>query len=338
MLLLCVAITGLFMSVLPASASSNSTPALTTQIEAWSNALTQDVQNQSEPLVGLVETANAWSAGKATAKTLRVTISSDLPELQTLVQDLEHLQSPPSVMGAASWFLQAIELYVQAFRIEYAATDVKSRKLVRQLQLSAERVRDLGDRIYDLGTALVDAVLKKPPVKTIVKLPAPVPDWKTLDLAPGAPLGPLPKDTQRSSSSSQESSAASAKKWVAAVLASGVPSSARLKRHILSGTAADLKSLVVSTQTAVNRIGALRNPSDLVLVSRETRLGLLVCAESLQASLGSRVTSSASVSALLSSVADNLAILGVGLWDSELLGPRQIGFSPNLLNPTQDSL
>jgi hypothetical protein len=168
---------GLLGADLPASASQNSAVTQTAQVQQWSSAVTHDVQTQSEPLIGLVETANDWGVRQTSVQRVRATISNDLPQLQMLVQTLEALPVPSTASEASTRFELAIELYVQAFRIEYVATEVEYPRLQHQLELSYRRVRDLGDRVFDLGTALVATLLHEPPQKSDERLPSPVPDW-----------------------------------------------------------------------------------------------------------------------------------------------------------------
>jgi hypothetical protein len=141
------------------------------------------------------------------------------------------------------------------------ALDAPPGPLTQQVTLAGARSRELGDRVFDRGRALLVPVLPTTTVAGVeVVLPPDVPDWVAEGLAPGPPLDdppPAPAATPPVRVADRpEQSAAS---WSRAVAGSGAPVLADLDRALVSPDVRTLQALSRRWQHAVDR---MRNQPD----------------------------------------------------------------------------
>jgi hypothetical protein len=259
-------------------------------------------------LVGGLQAASSWQDGTETAVAAQGEFARDLPPLQRAQGALEHLTPPKDAAAARDDYAEGVGLYVDAFRLEEAATGAAPAPLVAQLQRSFERIRELGDVTFDQGTAVLARQLGPSIAGADVAAASHIPDWPSLGLAPGEPLTASWNGSPATPTGSPSEAA-----WVAAVRADGAPSQAAV-RGALAGpaTSAALSNLARALDRAEVALGSLAVPSREVRAAALLRLGLLTDAEATLAADAAGQGGAASSSALRS-VALSLASAGGAL-------------------------
>ena len=308
-------------------------PSATSQAQKWVTALGQDLDPISGSLVGLLQSAQSWAGGTSSASALSAQIVGAMPSFDQTLGDVANQQPLPAAPTAKPVAADAIDLYLAALRLEQAATGLPAGALRHQLQQSFERIRELGDRVYDLATTLATG---PPPPSTATNTnirPADVPDWTALGLAAGPPLDSPPAPAAKTPPTFQVTRPQqSIAGWVAAVDRSGVPAASTERQDILSTDDGTLRQLADQAQAALNELDATADPDLDRNAGTQTRLDLLVTEEAARAAEASGLVSLPTVAkSSLEDVAQILAEIADQLWNSQLLGRRSTGFSASLL-------
>lgn len=305
-LLAAAAVTSTSLLTVVASARAAAAPAISTSAaQAWYQKVINDLTPLQMPLVNGLDAAAGWQKGSESGSSARRAIARDLPPIEDAHSNLESLTTLPGYAGAGVEFADAIGLYVEAFRLESAATDLSPGTLVTQLQNSFERVRELGDITFDQGTAELAALLGSSIAGSQVAAATHVPDWTALGLAPAEPLLSSWKGT-----TAQPSGAQSMAAWVAAVGRTGVPAQATLRRAVVGPTSARKRTdLVGAVDRAEVSLSSVARPRGRPHASDLLRLALLVDAEALLAAEASGLSRGEPAHAL-SGVATTLVSVG----------------------------
>lgn len=287
----------------------------------WISDLAQDLAPLSGSLVGLVQTADEWAAGQANAASVRQAITSALPAFAITLRNLGAHAPLPAAPSAKGDAVDAIALYVAAFRLELAATQVSPGALQHQLQRSFERIRELGDREYDLATTIANGGTPIPlPAGVTTARPADVPSWTALGLAAGPPLAATPPRAAPTPPTYQETRPQQPlAAWTDAVHTSSIPSMAAERQALSRANAIALGYLVDQVQVAVNRLDVTPDPDGMRWASTQIRLSLLVTAEGFRAAEAARLAG-APAAGPLAQEAQALAGIGTQMWDTGLPG------------------
>jgi hypothetical protein len=200
-----------------------------------------------------------------------------------------------------------------------------------QLDVLARRIRELGDRIYDRGTAAMAPFVHDDPLKDVdVRLPEEVPKWAEEGMAPGPPLDdppPAASDSPPLRAKTRAEQPASA--WAAAVRSAEAPPAAELAAAIDGGNSDALRNMARSYIDAAERLRSTPDPRGQREKSAITRLALLVAADGARAAQASTMVDGDAADALRN-VGRRLALIADHVWPSDL-GARQTGFDPGLL-------
>lgn len=295
----------LLVATVPAAAAPAATAS---EAKGWYQKVIGELTPLQSSLVNGLDAASRWQQHSESGSSAGRAITDDLPSLEYARAALEKLRPLPGEKQARADYTDGIELYVEAFRLELAATELPSGPLVTQLQRSFERVRELGDVTFDQGTAELAPLLGSSIAGPDVAAANHVPDWSTLGVAPGEPLLSSWLGT-----STQPSGAQSDSGWATAVNGDGAPSSS-VVRAALSGkvTHTKLRNLVGAADRAEVALSSVPVAASDPLSSNLLRLGLLVDAEGLLMAEASGLTRHAP-SRSLDSVATTLGSIGADL-------------------------
>ena len=181
----------------------------TTSAQAWDS----DAQQAFSSLVGrvpnLVSGASAWVAHTKSDDEFRSEVETDAAAFTRTRDRVSRLKTPKEFAVAHRLYLASADLYVQTAAVYRSAIGKSD---VRQYDLLARRLRELGDRVFDRGhTALGLPTTNDPNID--VKAPEEVPIWTAEGLAAGPPLddappAPATSPPLRAASRPQESRAA----------------------------------------------------------------------------------------------------------------------------------
>jgi hypothetical protein len=293
----------------PAGAAQKEPAAQVRAAGNWYRQVIADLGPLDSSLVAGLQAAANWRQGTATAPETAQSLAAVLPDLQ---RALGSLQGQKPLVGHASSladYVAGINLYLQSFRLEDAATSLPAGPLVLQLQRSFERIRQLGDITYDEGTAQLASLLGTSVTGADVVATRNIPDWSSDHLAPGEPL-----ETSWSGTTEHPSGRQSESGWRAAVRSTGAPSAATVRADVVAATitASQLSRLARTLQRSEGRLSTVPGPKGHRETADVLRLGLLVDAE---AALAAEAADLAGVApdATLTQVASALASIGSGL-------------------------
>jgi hypothetical protein len=246
-------------------------------VQAWYRHVTGDLHPLQSTLLGALHAASAWANGSESAATARKEFERDLPALERVHRALQKLAPLPGHASAHDDYVAAIGLYVASLRVDLAATEEPSGALQGQLQHSYERVRSLGDIVYDQGTAELAPQLGSALAGPDVAAASHVPDWSSDGLAPAPPVASSWRPGGAPASGSQPK-----REWAAEVAMDGAPAHAAVRAAVAGRPPqANLDQMVVALSAAVAFVGSIPANTGDPLAANRLRLGLLVDAEAL---------------------------------------------------------
>ena len=306
--------------------------------KSWIQSASDDLSPLASALVQLLQTADDWQEGQASASSVAEAVQMSMPSFAAALHRLASLSGSSTAPSAKTDAIAAIDLYVAAFRLEWSATKLPVGALQQQLQLSFERIRELGDAVYDLATTIANGGTPTPlPPGTPNIRPADVPSWDALGLAAGPPLETDAPPAAMSTPPTYQVNRPQQpmRGWLRDVATSGIPPPAAVHNEVKSAHPGTLRETADATQGAVNALDGEADPDRLRSASTQTRLTLLVEAEALRAAEAARLTPHAASQAelQLEGVAKTLATISDSLWDTAVLGHRVVGFGSHLVSP-----
>jgi hypothetical protein len=245
--------------------------------QAWYQQVVNDLHPLQSTLLGALDAASAWASGSASAATARQELERDLPKLERVHRALQDLAPLQGHAAARNDSVAAIGLYVASLQVDEAATEEPGGALQGQLQHSYERLRRLGDIVFDQGTAELAPELGATLAGPDVAAASHVPDWSSDGLAPAPPLASSWPPGGSPASGSQPKA-----EWAAEVAMDGAPAHGAV-RAALAGHApqSKLRPMVVALAAADVYVGSVPVTAGDPLTANRLRLGLLVDAEAL---------------------------------------------------------
>jgi hypothetical protein len=299
------AVTGLVVALVCAAASPSFVAAESSGMgtQSWYRQVVHDLRPLQTTLPGMLNAASSWAGGSESAAAARQEFSKELPQLQRVHRTLQNLPPLNGHQSAHADYGSAIGLYVDALQVDEAATEIPAGVLQSQLQHSSQRIRELGDNVFDQGTAELAPQLGSNVAGPDVAAAANIPDWTTLGLQPGLPLVSSWNASTSSGSRTQPTRA-----WVAEVEMDGAPSQSRVQRALLRTTDLGQSASTLSAAEAFD--SSIPAPSGDSQRANRRRLGLLVDAEALMAAQAAHLSSRAPAQALRASASDLGAIGG----------------------------
>ena len=202
--------------VLGASATVSSAPAdsapttSASQVRSWYQTIVTDLSPLQADLLAGLNAAQSWQRGSESGATARRALTRAIPTLEAVEHKVASLAPLSGHPGVRSDYAAAVELYLESFRVEQAATELPTGPLVAQLQRSYQRIRELGDVTFDQGTAQLAPDLGSTVAGADTAAAAHIPVWSTVGLAPGEPLVSSWPDTTTAAAGSQSMSGWSA--------------------------------------------------------------------------------------------------------------------------------
>lgn len=245
--------------------------------QAWYRHVIADLHPLQSTLLGALDAASGWASGSESAAKARRAFARDLPELERVHRALENLAPLEGHASARDDYAAAIGLYVASLELDEAATEEPSGALQEQLQHSYERIRELGDIVFDQGTAELAPELGSTVAGADVAAASHVPDWSADGLAPGPPVA-----TSWPSGGAAVSGSQPKGEWAAEVAMDGAPAQTAVHAAIAGRSPqADLGQMVVALGAADKYVASVPGTGGDPQASNRLRLGLLVDAEAL---------------------------------------------------------
>jgi hypothetical protein len=276
--------------------------------QVWYRHVLGDLHPLQSTLLGALDAASGWASGSESGAKARSEFARDLPALERVHRALRNLAPLPGHASAHDDLVAAIGLYVASVQVDEAATDEPGGSLQAQLQHSYQRIRGLGDIVFDQGTAELAPELGSAVAGSDVAAASHIPDWSADGLAPAPPLASSWHPGGASASGSQPKG-----EWAAEVAMDGAPAQsavhAAVSRH---SRQSDLAAMVIELSAADAYVGSVPGTAGDPLAANRLRLGLLVDAEALmseeaaQLSRGASAHSLAAIAASLESIAAKL--------------------------------
>jgi hypothetical protein len=273
--------------------------------QAWYRGMLNDLHPLQSTLPGALNAASGWAAGSESAAAARHEFALDLPKLERVHLMLAKLAPLPGHSIARADYASAIGLYIASLEVDDAATELTPGALQSQLQHSQERIRELGDNVFDQGTAELAPLIGSNLAGDDVTAAAHLPDWSALGLAPQPPLA----SSWRAESSASPGSQARAK-WATEVTMDGAPTQAGVRAALAGHQGpAQLAQMAVALGAADAFVSSIPGPAGDAQRSNRLRLGLLVDAEAVMAAESAHL-GHGPPSQLLATVATSLVSIG----------------------------
>jgi hypothetical protein len=273
--------------------------------QAWYREVLRDLRPLQTTLPGALEAASGWEGGSESAATARDEFAQDLPSLERVERTIADLKPLPAHASARADYAAAIELYVESLKVDQAATELTPGALQGQLQHSFERIRELGDNVFDQGTSELAPLIGATLAGDDVAAATHVPDWTALGLAPQPPL----VSSWRASGSGPLRTQPKAA-WEAEVEMDGAPTQANVTTALGKRLRpSQLAPIAVALGSADAYVSSIPAPAGAARPSSRLRLGLLVDAEAAMADEGAHLSDGTAANTL-SAAATSLATIG----------------------------
>lgn len=277
----------------------------TNSAQAWYRHVEDDLHPLQSTLIAALDAASGWESGSESAETARREFEHDLPTLERVHRALQGLAPLDGHASARDDYVAAIGLYVASLQVDEAATEEPSGPLQAQLQHSYERVRGLGDIVFDQGTAELAPQLGSALAGPDVAAASHVPDWSSDGLAPGPPLVAFWRAGAAAATGAQPKG-----KWAAELAMDGAPRQAAVRAAVTGhGRGSSLGTMVAALGAADAFVASVPGKAGDPQAANRMRLGLLVDAEALMSEEAARLSHGASAHGL-AAIAANLASIG----------------------------
>ena len=276
-------------------------------VVGWYQRVVADLTPLQSSLPASLQAATAWQQGTESAAATRLQIDATLPSLQQAEREIERLGSLEGYGAVHEFYVAGVSLYVEALRVEVAATQLPAGRLATQLQLACARLHELGDVTFDQGTAVLAPVLGAALAGADEQAAAHVPDWTALALAPGAPLVSSWSDGVAGPPATQSPSG-----WAAGLRAAPLPMQRSLRAALgAKRSAVRLRHLAEALDSADVVVTALASPRGAPRDPVVLRLGLLVGAEAMMAGEAGTLSTADPSSSLLGAARSLLTTAGI---------------------------
>jgi hypothetical protein len=269
---------------------------------------------------GLVRGAAEWQKGERTAEAFGGDLELYLRDFLEVRDKMTSLEPYKKAPHAHTLYVHSMQLYVEVARMYTALVGIPAGDLQGQLDLTARRVRELGDRVYDRGKAAMDPYLHEPPMQDVeVRLPEEVPMWVAEGLAAGPPLSDPPPPAaelppNRQDKRPQQSRAG----WEQAVKQTDIPAADELATAIDNSGPEDLRALSDRFVAAAEALRDKPDPPRGREKSAILRLSLLVDGEAARVAQAARLIEAPDLAERFRQVARRLAVIGEELWPSDV--------------------
>jgi hypothetical protein len=327
----------------PTSSSSTTTVTASKAAQAFQTKVDDAFRPLGDAVKTFLPRAQDFEAGKLPPADFKGAVDAALPEFlkaRDAVAKLERYKPNPAVN---KYFLDSADLYVETARIYGVAADPAGDALRAQLNLSARRVRTLGDRIYDRGRVVLDPSFYASSENVELRPPTEVPDWVAEGMAAGPPLAPPPGAPAATPPVREQTCAAgvprpcraeeSASKWVSAVKKAGLPQPADVLSAIDAADAARLGALAGDYESKVRTLQAGPDPKKARERAAVAGLGLLTAGEAARLGQEAALLPAGPPRDRLQAVAKRCLVVGEGLLEPTF-GFHLSGLPASLLSDT----
>jgi hypothetical protein len=264
------------------------------EAQAWYRHVLNDLHPLQSTLPAVLDAATSWAGGSESAGAARQEFARDVPVLWRVERRLQSLPALEGHTSARNDFASGIDLYAEAVAVDEAATDVPPGALQEQLQYSYERIRQLGDIVFDQGTAELAPLLGPGLAGADVAAAGHVPDWSAAGLAPGAPLASAWRASGSPATGTQPKPS-----WAAEVGMDGAPAQARVRAALVGHPRpAALAAMASALNAAEVDLGSIAVPALDPQAANRQRLGLLVDVDALLDAEAGRLSNGAPARAL----------------------------------------
>jgi hypothetical protein len=277
----------------------------------------------TQHVIDMVKGAQEWQAGQRPTDKFTAELAARHDDFTATRARLLGLRPFPLDSRVKPLYLDSAQLYIETANAYQAMVATPPGDVRTQLDLLARRLRELADRVFDRGHALVQPALGvKDNPDVDIRLPEEVPDWTAEGLAPGPPLDdkppPASTDPQLHKATRPQQPRAD---WLAGVRALGLPSAADAAAAVGAADDAALRDQARALIAGAERLRTTPDPKADREEATRIRLSLLVDADACRAG-----------QLHLADMARRLLVVGDQLWAGDGLPSRSSGLSPTLLD------
>ena len=284
--------------------------------------------------------AQEFETGTLNLADFKGAVDVALPEFlkaRDAIAKLERYKAKPVINR---YFVDAADLYVETARIYAVAADPAAEALRAQLNLTARRVRTLGDRIYDRGRVVLDPSFYAPTADVEFRPPTEVPDWAAEGMAAGPPLAEIPAPAAPTPPAREPTCGEGVtppcraeqpeKEWESRVKKAGLPQAPDVVRALKAADAARLGTLAATYETKTRELMAGPDPKGRRERAAAVGLGLLTDGEAARLGQAAATLPEGDLRNRLRAVARRTLVVGDDILESDL-GFRRSGLSRSLL-------
>jgi hypothetical protein len=254
---------------------------------AWNERAISALRPLTDLVAPYVTDTRAWTEGTVATEHLRASLAEWAADVAAARSALADVGAPGGVPVASPAYDTSAALYAEVIRVSTAALDVPAGPVRDEVVRLAQRLRILGDRVFDRGRGAVALVVPESAIPDVeVRRPEEVPSWPAEQLAVGPPLDAAAPPASETFPPREEGRPTQPRaSWVAAVSAAGTPSLESLRAAVATRDAGGLAELARRAEAAAESLRAEPDPADKGgrEESARVRLGFLVRADAARA-------------------------------------------------------
>jgi hypothetical protein len=321
------------------SSSSTTTVTASKAAKAFQDKVDEAFKPLGDTIKIFLPKAQDFEAGKVTPPDFKAAVDVALPEFVKARDAVAKVESYKPAPAVNRYFVDAADLYVEVARIYGVAADPASDPLRAQLNVSARRLRTLGDRIYDRGRVVLDPTFYPASSQDVeLRPPTEVPDWVAEGMAGGPPLSAAP-GPPASSPPIREATCAkrvaapcraeeSQSQWESRVKNGAFPQPADVVAALDAADATKLGALAAAYESKTRTLREEPDPKGHRERAAVVELGLLTDGEAARLGQAAALLPAGDARTRLLTVARRTVVVGDGLLESKL------GFHPSGLPAT----
>lgn len=308
---------------------------------AWEQQAADAFHPLTSVLSDLTAKAGGWLAGTTPLATYQEALAADVPAVIQGRNQVTGMPDFPFDRRVNDFYGVSSQLYTEMARVAVTLVDLPAGPLRDQEGLAVRRLRELGDRAFDRGRALLVPFRHDPPAPEVeAHLPEEVPNWTVEGLAAGPPLDTLPPGATDLPQLSQTTRPQEPKaQWRDDIGRAGIPTLPALTSAVDgaesssngAALAAQQRNLADAYLAAAEVLRSKPDPAGDREESARLRLGLLLYAEGARQAEAGTLSGDPTAAERFNATARRLLLLGDALWPPDVGGQASSGEPADVL-------
>lgn len=301
--------------------------------QKWSDEVKFDLAGASQSTLDYLKVINDWTEGKQDNEAMSAAADRAFLNYTEALGFLEKRSPFEEAPRALANFRDSFQLLTETARLAKLGSGIESDELRKQFQLQISRLRNLGDRFYDLANTEMEPYLPQRPVLDdemfqFIRNPE-VPSFAGTNVAPGPPLTEASPETAEQRGYQEVRPVQEFAEWVELVKDTELPTPQEQVDAIEEADVDALGELADQLTAASDALYEAADPRESRHLNTRVQLGLLVQAEAMRTGQLAALLEGEEAE-VATTIAQTLALVASRMWDDRL-GTRTVDLPETLL-------